>query len=120
MLILLVDDVHDARKAHRGMLETLGHEVIEASDGRGAIQTAAASGPDTILMEFTLPDIDGLLAVAAMRAISHLRHVPIVATAASPKDLLHAQALAAGCNAYLEKPFTMESLANVLHRLSKA
>ena len=119
VLILLVDDVHDARQAHRGMLETMGHEVIEASDGKGAIQIAATSPPDTIVMDLNMPDIDGLVAVAAIRTISPLRSVPIVGVTAFPQFQPREKALAAGCTAYLEKPLTIDNLASVLHKLSR-
>jgi CheY-like chemotaxis protein len=117
VLILLVDNLHDARQLHRQMLETLGHRVIEATDGKRAIQVAAASNPDTIVMDLGLSDIDGLLAIAALRTISPLRDVPIVAVADLPADVLHDQALAAGCSAYVEKPLTMEKLSDVLAKI---
>jgi CheY-like chemotaxis protein len=114
VLILLVDDVPDVRLVHRSMLEDLGHEVIEASGGKEAIRLAVASPPDTILMDLSMPDVDGLATVAALKAISPLRDVPVVAITAFPQFISREKALAAGCVAYLQKPFSIESLAMVL------
>ena len=114
MVILLVDDVPDVRLVHRSMLEDLGHEVIEAASGREAIRLAVASPPDTILMDLSMPDVDGLAAVAALRAISPLREVPVIAVTAFPQFVSREKALAAGCAAYLQKPFSIESLAMIL------
>src|SRR5436190_10193744 len=75
VLVLLVDDLQDVRKVHKVLLETLGRQVIDASDGKGAIQTAAASRPDTIFIDLGMTDIDGLLTVAALRTISPLRSI---------------------------------------------
>jgi two-component system cell cycle response regulator len=102
------------------MLEHLGHEVIEASGGREAIRLALASPPDTILMDLSMPDVDGLAAVAALKAISPLREVPVVAVTAFPQFTSREKALAAGCVAYLQKPFSIESLAMVLQTLPGA
>lgn len=114
MLILLVDDVPEVRQMHRSMLEELGHAVIEASGGREAIKLAALSPPDTILMDLGMPDIDGLATVAALRTISPLKNVPVVAVTAYPHLVSREKAIAAGCNAYLQKPLSLASLAMVL------
>ena len=119
VVILLVDDMQDAREVCRLMLETLGHEVIGVSDGKEAVQTASVSRPDLILMDLSMPGVDGLLATAALRTISTLIDVPIVAMTAYPQDLSREKALNAGCDAYLEKPLSMESLASTLHKFSR-
>ncbi|HYR89375.1 MAG TPA: response regulator [Terriglobia bacterium] len=120
MQILLVEDVRDNRELFRVMLEKLGHTVMEAEDGRQAVYAALAHRPDCILMDLSLPDVDGVLATAALRRIFPLRDTPIVAITAFPKDLARDKALAAGCNAYLEKPFSLEALSAVLHGFSQS
>jgi two-component system KDP operon response regulator KdpE len=115
VLVLLVNDLRDMRTTHKTMLETLGHQVIEAADGKGAIQVAATSRPDTIFIDLGIADIDGFLTVAALRTISPLRSVPIVAISDSPDH--RERAAAAGCDAYLEKPITVERIADVLRTL---
>jgi CheY-like chemotaxis protein len=112
----LVEDVPDIRELSRAMLEQLGHQVFEAGNGKEGIQAAIAHHPDCILIDLSMPEVDGLLTTAALRTISPLRNVPIVAITAFSKDLSREMALAAGCDAYLEKPFTLEELAAVLQK----
>jgi two-component system cell cycle response regulator DivK len=118
MVILVVDDSEDVRNLYRLTLETAGYQVIQASDGKEAIRAAAVSDPDVILMDLNMPDVDGLVATAALRSIATLKHVPIVAMTAYPGTLPRQKALAAGCNAYLEKPFSLEGLTAILQQFS--
>ncbi len=117
MRILLVEDISVTRELTRFALEELGHEVIEATTGNQAVQTAVANRPDCILMDLDIPQVDGLLATAALRTILPLRSVPIVALTAYPKQLSEQKAIDAGCNACVEKPLMPEALAAVLDDL---
>jgi two-component system, cell cycle response regulator DivK len=117
MLILLVDDVRATREIYRFMLERLGNDVIEAADGTEAIRSAASNRPDMILMDLQMPGVDGLVATAALRTISTMQHVPIVAMTAFPKEFVAAKALSVGCDAFVEKPLTVEALATLIRRL---
>ena len=118
-MILVVDDSQDTRDVCRMILETLGYRVMHASEGKEAISTASANRPDLILMDLSLPDVDGLVATAAFRSISTLKDVPIVAMTAYPESLSKDKALAAGCDAYFEKPVTMERLNAILHQFAR-
>jgi len=118
MKILLVDDLQDSREVIRTMIERLGHRVIEATNGSEAVQLAVALKPDCILMDLNMPNVDGLLATAALRAISPLRQIPIVALTAYPRDMSRDKALAAGCDLYLQKPFSIVDLELVLYNVS--
>ena len=112
--ILLVDDDLNTREIYGFMLKRLGHHVIEAADGRDAIQAAVTFSPDAILMDIRMPHADGLATVAALRSISRFQHVPIVAVTAYPHDISQRQAIEAGFDAYLEKPLTKgEKKANI-------
>jgi two-component system, cell cycle response regulator DivK len=117
MKILLVDDLQDTREIIRGMVETLGHQVIEAESGNHAVHLAVSLKPDCILMDLNMPGVDGLLATAAVRAISPLRRVPIVALTAYPQDMSREKALQAGCDGYLQKPFSIVDLEQVLYNV---
>lgn len=119
MLILVVDDSQVTRDVCRTMLETFGYRVIQASEGREAICTASANPVDLILMDLSLPGADGLVVTKALRSISTLKDVPIVAMTAYPESLSKDKALAAGCDAYLEKPVTMERLTAILHQFAR-
>jgi len=120
MLILLVDDVQETSDIYRFMLERLGNDVIEAADGTEAIKSAVAFSPDMIVMDLQIPGVDGVVATAALRAISTMQHVPIVAITACPKEFAAEKALAAGCDAFVEKPLTVEALATLIRRFATA
>ena len=119
MKILLVDDIPDTRELFRVMLEKLGHNVLEAANGMQAIQAAITFRPDCILMDLSMPEVDGLLATAALRRIVPFQCVPIVAITAHPEELSREKAVAAGCDGYLRKPFAPQDLAAVLDRFSQ-
>jgi CheY-like chemotaxis protein len=119
MRVLLVDDQEDSRNVIRAMLEKLGHEVVEAAGGREAIEVALHRNPDVILMDLSMPEVDGRTATAALRNISSFVRIPIVATTAFPERLPRAAARAGGCDDYLEKPLSMASLSAVLKKFQK-
>src|SRR5688572_3006297 len=72
MRVLVVEDTDDVRELLKRMLETLGHEVSEAAGGRAALAVALKEQPDLILMDLSMPDVNGLQATGALRAISGL------------------------------------------------
>ena len=114
--ILVVDDCEDIRLMLRAMLEMRGHCVLEAEDGQAAIELARRACPDLILMDLNMPVLGGLDATRRLRELEALRHTPIVAVSANPKDRCHAEALAAGCNEYLAKPVIFSQLDHLLGR----
>lgn len=116
-LTILLVDVQDTRDVVRAMLQRLGHEVIEAANGKEAVGTTIDPTPDLILMDLSMPEVDGLLATQALRRISWSKRLPVVAMTAFPENLSREKALAAGCDAYLQKPFTVEDLSAVLRNL---
>ena len=101
------------------MLLRLGHEVVEATNGREAVAAAVARIPDLVLMDLSMPEVDGLVGIAALRTISRFRQVPIIAMTAYPQQLTLHNAINAGCNAYLAKPFSLEDLSAALGRFSR-
>jgi CheY-like chemotaxis protein len=101
------------------ILETFGYQVVQASGAKEAIYMASSNRPDLILMDLSMPEIDGFVATAALRSISTLKDVPIVAMTAHSANLLRDKALAAGCDAFLEKPLTMERLTAILHQFRR-
>src|SRR5580765_3935489 len=107
MRILLVDDTEESREVIRVMLQALGHEVVEATNGRDAVAAVVHRIPELGLIDLAMPDVDGLQAIAAVRAISPFRDFPIIAMTAYPQHLTLQKAKDAGCNAYLAKPFNL-------------
>ena len=119
MVILLVDDLLENHELCRNMLETLGHQVIGASDGKEAVQAASTHKPDLILMDLRMPGIDGLIATSMLKTSAALREIPVVAMTAYPREASSEKAFAAGCDDYLEKPISLQDLAAIIHRLSQ-
>jgi len=101
----------------RRLLEMSGHQVVEAVNGEEAVRIAAQVLPDLILMDLSLPVIDGLGATRRIRALPRLFTVPIVAVSAHDTTDFHAEALAAGCNAYITKPIDYTELEELINGL---
>ena len=116
-LVLVVEDFEDNRFMMRRLLEMAGYEVIEATDGAEAMVVAAREHPALILMDLSLPRVDGLAATRQIRQHPELSHVPIVAVSAHDSADFHAEALAAGCNDYVAKPIDFDQLDTLLARV---
>lgn len=115
--VLVVEDFEDNRFMMRRLLEMSGYRVIEAVNGQEAVDKACAERPDLILMDLSLPHLDGLAATRRIRAYDGLGKVPIVAVSAHDTADFHADALAAGCNEYVTKPIDFDQLEHLLSRL---
>jgi two-component system, cell cycle response regulator DivK len=116
-LFLVVEDFEDSRFMMRRLLEMAGHAVVEATDGEQAIQMALEKHPDVILMDLSLPKLDGLAATKRLRARRGFRNVPILAVSAHDGPDSRAAALEAGCNDYVTKPIDFDQLKRVIDRL---
>ena len=115
--VLVVEDFEDNRFMMRRLLEMSGYRVVEAVNGEQAVEVAANERPDLILMDLSLPKLDGLAATRRIRQSNGLSHVPIVAVSAHDTSDFHADALAAGCNEYVTKPIDFDQLESLLKKL---
>jgi CheY-like chemotaxis protein len=115
--VLLVEDTEDNRQMMRRLLEMSGYRVVEAINGVEAVKLASEEKPRIILMDLSLPLIDGLTATRRIRSLPGLSKVPIVAVSAHDTADFHSEALAAGCNAYVTKPIDYPELEEVVNRL---
>ncbi|MDQ3817821.1 MAG: response regulator [Acidobacteriota bacterium] len=115
--ILVVEDFEDNRFMMRRLLEMSGYRVIEAINGEEAIDLACREIPGLILMDLSLPQLDGLAATRRIRQHPELRNIPIVAVSAHDTADFHADALAAGCNDYVTKPIDFDQLEALLAKL---
>lgn len=115
--ILVVEDFEDNRFMMRRLLELGGYRVIEAINGQEAVQMAAQARPDLILMDLSLPQIDGLAATRSIRQLDGLARIPIIAISAHDTSDFRTEALAAGCNEYLTKPVDFDRLESLLKEL---
>ena len=115
--VLVVEDFEDNRFMMRRLLEMSGYRVVEAVNGQEAVEEAVRVEPDLILMDLSLPLLDGLAATRRIREQQQLKNVPIVAVSAHDTADFHADALAAGCNEYVTKPIDFDQLEGLLSRL---
>jgi len=116
--VLVVEDFDDVRNAMKIMVQLSGHRVVEAADGRQAVQQATEHQPDLILMDLAMPVYDGIEATRELRSDPKTSQIPIVAVT-SYGQLYRDQALEAGCNEVLDKPVLMADLTMVNSLVSK-
>src|SRR5512138_937828 len=102
--VLLVEDADDTRYFMRLELEAQGFIVFEASDGKKAVEVATREVPDVILMDLTLPLMDGFDAAKLIRNNKQLSTVPIIAITAHQELDFRLDAKASGFDAYVTKP----------------
>jgi two-component system chemotaxis response regulator CheY len=103
---LVVDDSSVVRKVARRILEDLQFSVVEAEDGRQAMEACHASMPDLILLDGQMPEMDGVEFLSALRRETKESDMPTVVFCATENDVGHiAKAMRAGADDYLMKPY---------------
>jgi two-component system, cell cycle response regulator DivK len=112
--VLLVEDFEDTRLFMRLELEDQGFIVFEAENGQVAVDTAAREKPDVILMDLTLPLMDGFTATKLIRQNDDLKNVPIIAVTAHQEDDFRSDAKASGFDAYVTKPIDVNWLKELI------
>ena len=117
--ILIADDYEDNRELLRLILATADYEVREARDGRECLQMAQEHLPDLIMIDLSMPVLDGWRVFRELRADERTSRIPCIAvTAYAGSD--RQRALEAGFNGYLSKPFRSEELLATVRRLLSA
>ncbi|MDB5332599.1 MAG: response regulator receiver protein [Phycisphaerales bacterium] len=115
--ILLVEDNELNRDMLSRRLARNGHEVLIAVDGREAVATAGALGPELILMDLRLPDMDGREVTRRLKADQATRHIPVIALTAHAMEGDRDEAIRAGCDDYDTKPVEMPRLLEKIRAL---
>jgi CheY-like chemotaxis protein len=115
--VLLVEDQEDNRVLARKLLERAGFAVTEAVDGRQALEQAAALRPDLILLDISLPLVDGLTVARTLRASPDLRSLLVVALTAHAMEGDRAKALEAGCDDFMTKPIDVPHFIPTIRRI---
>jgi len=108
--ILVIEDQEDNRKILRDLLTSADFEVIEAEDGEAGLAAAATHRPDLILMDIQLPGLDGYEATRRLKADAALRAIPVIAVTSYALGGDADRARAAGCDAYISKPYSPRQL----------
>ena len=116
VFILVVEDSEDNREILRYVLRSSGYGVLEAANGEQAVQMCHEKHPDLVLMDLSMPVLDGYDAAQRIRESEDIADVPIIAVSAHATMDYRARALAGGFNDYLTKPIDFAQLETVLHR----
>ena len=115
--VLLVEDTEDNRFMMRRLLEMAGYRVVEAMNGEEAVKFAKTESPHLILMDLSLPVIDGLAATRLIRKLPDCESVPIIAVSAHDTSDFQSEAIQAGCNSYVTKPIDFNELEELIGQL---
>lgn len=115
--VLLVEDTEDNRLMMKRLLEMSGYDVIEALNGEAAVRLAELKKPQVILMDLSLPIIDGLAATRRIRELPGHKATPIIAVSAHDTADFRSEAIAAGCNSYITKPIDFTFLEGLMKEL---
>jgi CheY-like chemotaxis protein len=119
-LILVVDDYQDAREMYAEYLQFSGYRVAEARNGNEAVEQALALKPDLILMDLSLPGMDGWEATRRLKADETTKHIPIVALTGHALAGASEGARKAGCDSFVTKPCLPDDLVVEVRRMLNA
>jgi two-component system, cell cycle response regulator DivK len=119
-LILVVDDYQDAREMYAEYLEFSGFRVAEAKNGAEALEKAFALSPDVILMDLSLPVMDGWEATRRLKADPRTSSIPVIALTAHAMSGDREKAVAAGCDDFDTKPVEFDRLLEKMRGLLQA
>jgi CheY-like chemotaxis protein len=115
--LLLVEDNQESRDGLSRYLRRKGFEVLVAADGRQGLQAAQAGGPDLVLMDMSLPVLDGWEATRQLKADPRTRDIPVIALTAHAMAGDREKALDAGCDEYDTKPVEFARLFGKIQTL---
>jgi len=115
--ILLVEDNELNRDMLSRRLQTRGYEVTIAVDGQAGIEMARSTLPDLVLMDMSLPVMDGWEATRTLKASRETRHIPVIALTAHAMSTDRDKALDAGCDDYDTKPIELPRLLGKMEAL---
>ncbi len=116
-LVLVVDDYADSREMYADFLVFSGFRVAEARDGPEALAKVVEANPDIILMDLSMPGIDGWEATRRLKQDPRTRHIPIVALTGHALAADAESALRAGCDAFITKPCLPADLVVEVRRM---
>ena len=119
-LVLVVDDFLDAREMYAEYFAFSGFRVVEATNGEEAVRKAVELSPHVILMDLSMPGMDGWEATRQLKAASVSRHIPIIVLSAHAMTNDRDLALAAGANDFDTKPVRFDQLLGKIDTLLKA
>ncbi len=119
MVILYVEDNFENKLFVRRVIESMGHEMMEAENGFDSLTLAAERKPDLILMDVNIPGMDGLETTTKFKADPGLSDIPIIALTANAMKGDKERCLAAGCDGYMQKPVGVSDLRREITHYSE-
>jgi CheY-like chemotaxis protein len=111
--ILVVEDYDDTRRLYKLMLETEGYRVLEASDAYKAAALVKKELPNLILMDMSMPGMNGVSATRLIREMFEARNITIIGITAHG-NFYNEKAMAAGCNSIISKPIDINKLNSII------
>jgi CheY-like chemotaxis protein len=118
MKILVVEDHPGCRDLMTFLLRNMGYEPVQVENGEEAIMCAITQQPDLILMDVSLPDINGVEVTAMLKRKVETARIPVVVISALPASIWGTKAVRAGASAYLTKPASAMQLRQTIERLT--
>ena len=115
--VLIVDDTPDVRETYAEFFSAAGCRVATASDGEAGIAAARHYKPDVIVMDLSMPRLDGITAIRRLKSDTRTRRVPVILLTGYPHKAIEQGALEAGADAFLTKPCLPEDIAAQVRRL---
>lgn len=114
--ILYVEDNFQNKRLVKKILAARGYEVLEADDGLTGVEMAREQRPDLILMDISLPGIDGVEATQRIKAYPETSQIPVIALTANAMRGDRERFIAAGCDDYLPKPISTTELLEMVQK----
>ena len=114
--VLVVEDNSDMREFLARVLSMQGYEFLEAADGEEGLKVARTRQPNLILMDISLPVLDGFEATRRIKQDPDLQHIPVIAVTAHARPADEQRALDAGCDGYLSKPYSLRDFLTVVEK----
>jgi two-component system chemotaxis response regulator CheY len=115
--ILTVDDTASMRQMISFTLHSVGHEVIQASDGVEALKVVEGKKIDLVIADVNMPNMDGISLVKSLRALPDFRFTPILMLTTESQDTKRAEGKVAGATGWIVKPFNPEQLLTVVKKV---
>jgi len=117
--VLIVEDYADSRFMMARLLEMSGFRVLEAADGREAVEIAERECPDVVLMDLQMPVLDGFTATSIIRRIESTCRVPVIAVSAQSGEDYIAAARRVGCDHFVPKPVDFDLLLELIRECTE-
>ena len=115
--ILTVDDTASMRQMISFTLHSVGHEVIQASDGQEALKVIEGKKVDLVIADINMPNMDGITLLKSLRALADYKFTPILMLTTESQDAKRQQGKIAGATGWIVKPFNPEQLLNVVKKV---